>query len=77
MTICTDWKEPVYTDEQLDAIEKKRFVTTTEFVALLTRAVGRLTEEEKADFRRRVLANHKKSEEERLLKMKPATERIQ
>lgn len=69
MTI-SDWKEPVYTDEQLDAIEKKRFVTTTEFVALLTRAVGRLTDGEKAEFRRAVLENM-------LRKMKPASERIQ
>jgi len=52
-------------------------VTMTEFFTAVCRQIECMTAEEKADFRRSILARHEKSEQERLLKMKPATERIQ
>lgn len=65
-----DWQEPVYTNEQLNAIGRKRYVTTTEFFAVLRRAIRRMSPEEKAEFRRAVM-------EDMLLKMKPETDYIQ
>ena len=65
-----DWQEPVYTDEQLDVIERKRVVTMTEFCAVVCRRIERMTPQEKTELRRATMENL-------LLKMKPATERIQ
>ncbi len=49
---------------------RKRSVTVTEFFSAVCRRIETMTAEEKTEFRRAALENM-------LLKMKPATERIQ
>jgi hypothetical protein len=70
MIASPDWQEPTFTDEQLDRIERKGLVTMTEFCAVLGRGLKRMKPEQKAELRRAVM-------EDMLLKMKPATQRIQ
>jgi hypothetical protein len=52
-----NWKPHVYTDRELDRIERRGNGTLEDLAAILCRAIGRMSEQEKAELRASWLAH--------------------
>jgi hypothetical protein len=51
MIVGPNWKPHVYTDAELDKLERKGEGTLEDLAAVLCRAIGRMSEQEKAELR--------------------------
>jgi|GEM_PF-3413555 len=50
--VGTNWKSHVYTDRELNRIERRGNGTLEDLAALLCREIGRMSDEEKAELRK-------------------------
>jgi hypothetical protein len=55
MIVGPNWKPRVYTDAELDRLERKGQGTLEELAAVLCRAIGRMSDEDKAALRKSLL----------------------
>lgn len=64
MIVGANWKPRKFSDDELDVIEKRGHGDFEELTAILCRCIARMSEQEKAEFRKGMLVSFEKRAKE-------------